>query len=294
MKKTSTIKKMIVVACVLFLHLLANAQAPTCNLTAKNVQYPTSSDLQFDIYLLHTNYPAASYKYAAGQYFFDLNNAVFNGATSASITTTITASGLPSTLRPVNPTVYLGSSGTQLRMAGNLFGTNTFSVSHTGDGTLVARVKIHITGTTFDQSKPLNLAWRQYLTTLPYTSLYYWDSDGKNKSVTPVYAIISNKSTSATDIDETVASKTDAITNSLSVFPNPVNATSSLNFNIELQGESIQAVRVIDIYGKVITEKPANQILSNQIELGEKFAAGVYQLQVQTTAGNCTRTFIVE
>jgi hypothetical protein len=88
------------------------------------------------------------------------------------------------------------------------------------------------------------------------------------------------------------AEKTAAITNSFELYPNP--ARTVVNYNINLQGETLQAVRVIDIYGKVISEQLANQVVSNQVQLGDNFAAGFYQLQLQTKEGTVvTKTFIV-
>jgi hypothetical protein len=88
------------------------------------------------------------------------------------------------------------------------------------------------------------------------------------------------------------AEKAAAITNSLELYPNP--ARTVVNFNIDLQGQTLQVVRVIDIYGKVISEQLASQVVSNQVQLGDNFAAGFYQLQLQTKEGTvATKTFIV-
>jgi hypothetical protein len=88
------------------------------------------------------------------------------------------------------------------------------------------------------------------------------------------------------------AEKAAAITNSLALYPNP--ASTVVNFNIDLQGQTLQAVRVIDIFGKVISEQLANQVVNNQVQLGDNIAAGFYELQLQTKEGTvATKTFIV-
>jgi hypothetical protein len=182
MKNNRTLHKAIltIVLGVLF-HLIGNAQDPTYTLSIKNIKYPSPNVLQFDIYLLHTNYPTP-FIYGAAQYFFGFNNAVLAG--DSVISGSIIESELPKLLRPRVPSLGKYQGLYDIRMAGNSFQRdNTFEISHTGQGTLIARVQLTKKTGNFDQSKPLDLKWK----------------NGPENPVTLIYATIDEKQKDVTD-----------------------------------------------------------------------------------------------
>jgi hypothetical protein len=107
-------------------------------------------------------------------------------------------------------------------------------------------------------------------------------------NIAPVFKSISISDNS----NASAANKIQAIASSFTVYPNPVSG-DAVSYNINLQNATLNFVRVFDIYGKVICEKPASQVISNRVEFGNAIAPGVYQLQLLTSEGNVTRTFVV-
>lgn len=86
---------------------------PQYSLTAGNLTKISGNTIQFDIFIKHTNPPAAL-DYSGGQYYFNFNPMIANGGTLA-YTYAGDTSDLPLHLRPINPQV----SGNQLNLESN-------------------------------------------------------------------------------------------------------------------------------------------------------------------------------
>jgi len=77
------------------------SQAPTYELTARNfeVTSDTENQLEWDIYMSHTNFPT-TFEYSGGQYYFNFNPDIANGGI---LTYSIVGSDLPQHMQPRNP-----------------------------------------------------------------------------------------------------------------------------------------------------------------------------------------------
>lgn len=145
-----------------------NSQVPTYNLTATNftLNSPDDNQLEFDIYIEHTNSPS-TFEYALGQYLFNFNPLIANGGT---LTYEIVSSDLPLNLQPRNPSV----SGSMLQLTGNTAPGAGFGYNMTNNGypgTKIVRMKLSTSAPQF-AIEPLNLVWRQSVDGIPYTKIH--------------------------------------------------------------------------------------------------------------------------
>jgi Secretion system C-terminal sorting domain len=138
---------------------------PTYLLTAMNFQLnsPQDNQLEFDIYMQHTN-PPTTFEYSAGQYDFNFNPMIANGGT---LTYELIGSDLPANIQPRSPTI----AGSQLRLAPNApqGSGNGFIMTNNGfPGTKIARMRLTTSASSF-AVVPLNLSWRNVIDGNPYT-----------------------------------------------------------------------------------------------------------------------------
>lgn len=112
------------------------AVTPTFELDAKNVNYTSSTSGYFDIVILHTNYPAATFNYLSGQFAINLDPNMASNLTFTKDTATY-ASPWENRI-PETGTVSV--SGNVLRVSGTNPLFTDFPVSH-NSGTLIIRIK---------------------------------------------------------------------------------------------------------------------------------------------------------
>ncbi len=145
-----------------------NSQTPTYNLTARNFIFtnPNDNQIEFDIYIEHTN-PPSTFEYAVGEYFFDFNPLIANGGT---LTYEIVGSDLPLNMQPRNPL----ANGSILYLAANNSPGAGFGYNMTNNGfpgTKIVRMRLTTSAPHFAY-EPLNLAWRNSSSGVPYTAIF--------------------------------------------------------------------------------------------------------------------------
>lgn len=159
------------------------SQTPAYVLKVTNVIQTMPNELEFDIYLLHTNPDSSVFEYATGQFYFDFNSLIANGG---SFTYSIVNSDLPEALQPRNPQVYLVGGAMQLRLSANALPSpgQGFIISAISPGTKIVRMKLQTTSKAFSEQY-FRLRWRNGPSN-PYTKIYSY--------VDEIYTEISNPS----------------------------------------------------------------------------------------------------
>jgi hypothetical protein len=77
----------------------------------------------------------------------------------------------------------------------------------------------------------------------------------------------------------------DEATSSVSIYPNPVNSIMTIQAT-----EAMQQIRIVDLTGKVVATFVGNG-LTQEISVDD-LKAGIYTIQVVTTAGNSSKQFV--
>ncbi|MEO6693630.1 MAG: hypothetical protein ABIY50_05125 [Ignavibacteria bacterium] len=145
-----------------FISLPAYSQVPTYTLSAKNFSVNSFvNQVEFDIYVQHTNSPTP-FEYAAGQYYFSFNSLIANGGV---LNYTIVGSDLPVAMQPRNPSIGTAENPTAniLKLAMNMSpgAGNGFIMTGNGSpGTKIARVRLETSAKFFDVNELFNIRWR--------------------------------------------------------------------------------------------------------------------------------------
>jgi len=152
------IKIIILTLLTIFITDFAYSVDPTYTLTASTPTYVNSNTIEFNILLKHTNPAQTSFYYSMGQYVLTIPEISSQGGIlTYTFSPGINFSDLPAELRPLNPTVIVNSNSVQLRLAPNVPPASypgqanpLFSVSSTGLGTKIARMRLHTSAPRFE------------------------------------------------------------------------------------------------------------------------------------------------
>ncbi|HAY34152.1 MAG TPA: T9SS type A sorting domain-containing protein [Ignavibacteria bacterium] len=218
------------------------SQNPEYTLTAKNFNRQAADSLTFEVYLHHTNSGSVSqFQYASGQYFFLFNPAIANGGT---LTYRIIGSGLPQNQIPRNPTVF----NNELRLAGNatVGQGNGFILSSVTPGTLIVKMSLKTTASSFAPGVNLDLQWKNAPGPGFYTRIYAYVNMLNTEVTTPANHFIDTATVSVNQISQTVPSNYDLKQN----YPNPFNPSTKINFAIPKTGNV--SLKIFDIAGKEV------------------------------------------
>ncbi len=155
-------KKIILYTTLVIIFLLSAHQSFSYELKVKNFNYVASNILEFEIFIKGP----APQLYCMGQYIFNFNPAFANGGTLTY--TKRNFSDLPSTKRPLYTAIF----NDQLRLSTNLPNADLppTTISNTGDGTKIIRMRLTTTACSF--AGDLNLTWRNVSDGGYYTKVY--------------------------------------------------------------------------------------------------------------------------
>jgi hypothetical protein len=145
-------KKLFIVFLLCFTYSQIFGVPPTYQLSLRNFSNPTTTTVEFDMYILWTNPGSDPFEYGSCQYCVLSNDACRNGATW---TFTKIGSDMPSNLQP--GLSYSAASG-EIRYTGNLPSPG-FVVSSTFPGTKVVRTRIS-SSVPITQQCFWNLRWK--------------------------------------------------------------------------------------------------------------------------------------
>ena len=237
------------------------SQVPTYTLTAKNFNRSAPDSLTFEVYLFHTNPGTAEFKYPAGQYFFKFNPLIANGGTLKYRTI---GTGLPPAAVPQNASI----SGNELRLASNLPVNQNDAplISSTGNGTLVVKMSLRTTASSFDLSQPLNLTWKGsadggfYTKISAYVGIFIQDI-----STYATHSIDTN-TVSISQFNSAVPSEYKIFQN----YPNPFNPSTKIRFDVP-ENSKIK-LSVFDVAGKEL-----------DVLLNDKLTPGSYEFKWDAT-----------
>ncbi len=263
---------------MLFLSSITNSQTPTYSLTARNLVTQAPDSLTFDVYLFHTNASTVpEFQYCLGQYFFNFNTNIANGG---SLTYRIVNSDLPENLRPRNPSI----AGNLLRLATNATPGpgNGFQISSTGNGTLVVRMSLTTTASSFALNEPLNLTWVNPPQSGLVTKIFAYINNINTEVTTP---LTHNVVISVNQISTAVPERYDMFQN----YPNPFNPSTKIRF--DLPAASDVTLAVYDISGKLVSEMYRGKLQAGNYEYkwnAGNLSSGVYFYRIQ--AGEFTKT----
>ncbi|MBK8981362.1 MAG: T9SS type A sorting domain-containing protein [Ignavibacteria bacterium] len=234
----------------------SHSQNPEYTLIAKNFNIDAADSLTFEVYLHHTNSGSVNqFQYAAGQFFFLFNPAIANGGT---LTYKIIGSGLPQTQQPRNPTVF----NNELRLAGNatVGQGNGFILSSIAPGTLIVKMSLKTSASSFAPSENLDLQWKNSPGPGFFTRVFAYVNMLNTEVTTPANHFIDTATVSINQISQIIPSKYELNQN----YPNPFNPSTKINFSIPKSG--LVSLKIFDISGKEI----ANLI-------SENLTPGVYE-----------------
>lgn len=152
------IKIIILTLLSIFITDFAYSVDPTYTLTASAPININSNTIEFNIYLKHTNPTQTNFYYSMGQYVLTIPEiSTQGGILTYTFSPGTNVSDLPAELRPLNPTVFVTSNSIQLRLAPNVPPASypgqanpIFSVSSTGPGTKIARMRLHTSAARFE------------------------------------------------------------------------------------------------------------------------------------------------
>ena len=253
---------------------LAISQVPEYTLTAKNFNRSSPDSLTFDIYLLHTNPGVIAFVYPAGQYFFRFNPAIANGGT---LHYRVIATGLPSGAIPQNASI----SGTELRLASNfpLPLDNAPVISASGQGTLIVRMSLRTTASSFDPNQPLNLTWRNSNDPPLYTKITAYVGSLIQEITTPASHFIDTNTVSISQINSLVPAEYKIYQN----YPNPFNPSTKIKFDVP--DNSKIKLSVFDVAGKEIAVLLNDKLMPGSYEFSwnaSEFSSGAYFYRIQS------------
>lgn len=188
LSKILTLKAYINFLFVIFISILilyprnSFTQTPAYVLKVMNVTQTLANELEFDIYLHHTNPDSSVFEYATGQYYFDFNSLIANGGL---LSYTIVNSDLPEVLQPRNPLVYLVGGAMQLRLSANALPSpgQGYIISNVSPGTKIIRMRLQTTSKAFSELF-FRLRWRNGPTN-PYTKIYSYIGENYTEITNP-------------------------------------------------------------------------------------------------------------
>ena len=259
---------------ILFVSVKANAQLPQYTLTAKNFSRIAPDSLTFDIYLLHTNPGVSEFLYPAGQYFFRFNPAIANGGT---LRYRVIATGLPLGAIPQNASI----SGTELRLASNfpVPQDNAPIISASGQGTLIVRMSLRTTASSFDPNQPLNLTWRNSNDPPLYTKISAFVGIFIQEITTSATHFIDTNSVSISQISSFIPTEYKIYQN----YPNPFNPSTKIKFDVPKLSDV--KLTVYDISGKEMEVLINNKLSPGSYEFkwdASNLSSGVYFYRIQS------------
>lgn len=261
--------------CTIFLILFFSnesfSQTPTYQLTAKNFNRTAQDSLTFDIYILHSNPSAGVFEYSLGQYFFRFNPNIANGGT---LTYRILDSGLPTLLRPRNPSI----SGNELRLATNSApgAGNGHIVSSVSPGTLIIRMSLRTTASSFSPTENLNLTWKNIDLGNPYTKVFAYVGTNNTEITNPANHII-DKMVNLNSLSLAVPEEYSLEQN----YPNPFNPSTKIKFSIPESGLVI--MKIYDVRGRLVNEilKKSYNAGNYEVEFsGRELSSGIYYYSI--------------
>lgn len=254
MKKVSLLLALIIFTKFIFSNI-SFSQTPTYTLTATNFIRSASDSLTFEIRILHTNPSIGIFNFALGQYFFDFNPLIANGGT---LTYRIIGSELPPLAQPRNPSV----SGSTLRLLTNVtLGGNGPTISTVAPGTLVVRMSLKTSASSFAPGQNINLTWRNAPQGNPFTKIFSY-INGLNTEVTTAATHFIDDQVSVNQISSIVPNEFKLSQN----YPNPFNPTTKINFSLPKPGNV--SLKVYDVSGKTVATL-----------VNEKLKAGVFEYE---------------
>jgi len=160
---------------------------PTYLLYAKNfyLNSPQDNELEFEIYLQHTN-PPEIFEYSGGQYFLKFNPNIANGGT---LSYSILSSDLPVNFYPGNIGIVNASNPpeTVMAMSINFFPSegNGYIISSVFPGTKIARMKLSTTASNFALDTA-GIHWRDIPIVTFATKIYAYVGIANVEITTPV------------------------------------------------------------------------------------------------------------
>ena len=262
---------------IMFLVNISFANELNYKLNLANITFTSEKSIEFDLYLMNGNESKNEFRYALGQYFFDINPKFANSGT---LTYSIVNSELPESMRPGSISV----SGSQLRMSVNQIRTDTRNfpaIPSDKPGLLIARMKLETSADKFSR-EDFNLKW----------------SADENNFRTKIVAFENDKLVEVTDnrnhymdLDNNGNGKVQNITELPTEFsidqnyPNPFNPVTTINYSIP--NTQYTVLKIYDIAGKEVMTlvnetKPAGRY---QVKFdGSNLGSGVYFYKI--TAGN--------
>ena len=269
-----TFKKYLLLFAVLLITGAVNSQVPTYTLKATNINRPAPDSLCFEIYLLHTNPGTAVFEYPAGQYFFRFNPLVANGGT---LRYRIIGTELPSGSIPQNPTV----TGNELRLASNLPAAQGSAplISSTGQGTMVARMSLRTTASSFDPSQNLNLMWRNSNDPPLFTKISAYVDNLIQEITTSETHIVDNSLVSVNQVSSNIPDEFRIFQN----YPNPFNPATNIKFDVP-KNSNIK-LTVFDITGKELETLLNDNLSAGSYEFkwdATQYSSGIYFYRIQS------------
>lgn len=216
---------------------------PEYTLTAsKNNNLSSADSIVIDIRMLHTNSASANFEYALGQYYFNFNTGIANGGT---LTYIMIDSDLPVAARPRNPTI----SGNQLRLVTNavLGAGNGPAISSTSPGTLIVRMSLRTSASSFAPGQNLNLEWRNISAGNPFTKVFAYVGVLNTEITNSANHFMENGLIPVNQISSSVPSEYSLAQN----YPNPFNPETKIDYQLSRSGN--MNLSVYDINGRLVS-----------------------------------------
>jgi hypothetical protein len=259
---------------------------PEYTLTAsKNNNLSSADSIVIDIRMLHTNSASANFEYALGQYYFNFNTGIANGGT---LTYIMIDSDLPVAARPRNPTI----SGNQLRLVTNavLGAGNGPAISSTSPGTLIVRMSLRTSASSFAPGQNLNLEWRNISAGNPFTKVFAYVGVLNTEITNSANHFMENGLIPVNQISSSVPSEYSLAQN----FPNPFNPETKISFTLPESGNV--TLKVFDLSGKEIASIVNGKLSAGKYEFsfnGNGLSSGVYFYRISANQFNETKRMIL-
>jgi len=268
------LKLFLSMAFISLLYANAFSQVPAYTLVAKNFNRSAADSLTFEIYLLHTNPGTAPFQYPAGQYFLKFNSAIANGGT---LRYRVIGTGLPSGAVPQSASV----SGNELRLASNspVPQSNAPIISATGNGTLIVKMSLKTSASSFDPNQLLNLQWKNAPEPGFITKISAYVGTFIQEITTPATHSVDTATVSINQISSFVPAEYRIYQN----YPNPFNPSTNIKFDVP--DNSNIRLAVYDITGKEMEVLYNGKLTPGSYEFkwdASKFASGVYFYRMQS------------